>query len=69
MSERNPTGIRGCVEPVFNVHCGCANWETGGGTTRSKAAFEAKYWGWIFSRALGWVCPDCQAEGQEVSDE
>jgi hypothetical protein len=59
---RNPTGIRGRCSPVFHIHCGCAWWHPDGATTRKGAATLARRAGWIFTRALGWMCPECQTE-------
>jgi hypothetical protein len=52
----------GRIRLYLDVWCGgekCDRWEHLESTKKRTAAAEARAKGWKFTRAHGWLCPDC----------
>jgi thiamine biosynthesis protein ThiC len=58
-SEDRPTGI---IRIHLSAWCGnCDEWLHLESKRKRMAAAEAKHHGWKFTRARGWLCPNCAA--------
>jgi hypothetical protein len=64
--EVTPMMERGTINIHYSVMCPCgesayADYNCAP-STRREAAAQARLLGWVNSRLLGWLCPECQAQ-------
>jgi hypothetical protein len=52
-------------ELYYWVRCACGREEIPNGKSRRASSKELRAWGWRFTKAHGWRCPECAGTGAD----
>lgn len=59
--EPSGPALKGNIRKHLSVWCGdCSEWRHLESKKMETAAFEARHYGWSFTKERGWICPECR---------